>query len=338
VLGGRPLNLVVADDSGLPEKAAAAMLKLILDDKVVAVFGATQSSVMKAEQPVAEQYSVAQFSTAASSPTITAAHYNTTFRTHAMDSDKIQMFLEWVNAAGKHKIAGLFENTDSGISQLTWMRDNLTAFAPNAELRSFTYELTVVDFTALLLQIKDYGADALWLGGTGAQNILIMKQALDVGLYPSTPTTGAADWAVRSDYWDALGQNGTGICFVAFYSPNQKRTQLGDDGFNLYLRDYGTPPVYEAINAFGQANIIAQAINQANSTDSALIVQALRTGTFTHWNSDNVTFPEIGGPYWHQWAPPMMILQITSFRQPYTQMPIIAPAALKTADFKPPPY
>ena len=55
---GRPIELVVEDTQGIPEKARAAVEKLITRDKVVAVIGEHQSSSVLAAIEVAHRYNV----------------------------------------------------------------------------------------------------------------------------------------------------------------------------------------------------------------------------------------------------------------------------------------
>ena len=60
---GRPIELVFEDTQGIPEKARAAVEKLITRDKVVAVVGEHQSSAVLAAMEVAHRYHVAYVNT-----------------------------------------------------------------------------------------------------------------------------------------------------------------------------------------------------------------------------------------------------------------------------------
>src|ERR687884_150118 len=57
-VNGRPIELVIEDTQGLPEKARAAVEKLITRDKVVAVTGEHQSSAALAGMEVAHRYHI----------------------------------------------------------------------------------------------------------------------------------------------------------------------------------------------------------------------------------------------------------------------------------------
>jgi branched-chain amino acid transport system substrate-binding protein len=88
VLGGRPIELVIEDDSGTPEKGVAAFRKVATKDKVIAVIGQYHSSVCTALVDVGAEYGIPTFSTGASASIITEKHQVTTFKTHVIDYDR----------------------------------------------------------------------------------------------------------------------------------------------------------------------------------------------------------------------------------------------------------
>ena len=62
-VNGRPIELVVEDTQGLPEKARSAVEKLITRDKVVAIVGEHQSSNVLAGMEVAHRYHIPYINT-----------------------------------------------------------------------------------------------------------------------------------------------------------------------------------------------------------------------------------------------------------------------------------
>ena len=77
------------------------------------------------------------------------------------------------------------------------------------------------------------------------------------------------------------------------------------------------------MNGFGDVMILAEAANQAKSTDPKAIVKALETGTFKTWADAPVTFPSAAGPYWHNWAPPMLIIHYTKPDEDWREADIV---------------
>jgi len=69
--------------------------------------------------------------------------------------------------------------------------------------------------------------------------------------------------------------------------------------------------------------IIAEGIDHAKSTDSKKLVMALQSGSFTTWTDTKATFPQADGIYWHNWAPPVLILQYTAPNQKWQDATLV---------------
>jgi branched-chain amino acid transport system substrate-binding protein len=113
-----------------------------------------------------------------------------------------------------------------------------------------------------------------------------------------------------------------------------KKTRLGDWFAERYRALYNEPAVYTAFNAFGQVVFISEAIDKAKSTKPEDVIASLESGSFLSWNG-SVTF-ERGAKHWHQWSPPMMILQHTQPNQNWETAKIIYPPDMKTGELMTP--
>lgn len=76
-------------------------------------------------------------------------------------------------------------------------------------------------------------------------------------------------------------------------------------------------------------------MNQACSRDPKRIIAQLERGRFDTWIGTGATFPRAAGVRWHQWSPPLVILQYTRPDETYDQAPILYPPAMKTGAFEP---
>src|SRR5580765_921763 len=187
VLGGRKIELIVEDDSGTPEKGAAGFRKLATQDGVVAVLGQFHSSVALAVQDLAEQFKVPIFATQASARAFTEKHLNYSFRTHVIDTDRVQLWNRWIKDKGFKTVALLAENTDYGVGLVEDTKKLFPSTAGGAELKTIVFDRAVVDLTPQLLEIKSWKPDVVINIGVGTPAYLIIKQAADVGLLPGTP-------------------------------------------------------------------------------------------------------------------------------------------------------
>lgn len=335
VLGGKKIELVIEDDAGTPEKGVAGYRKLVTQDEVVAVIGQYHSSVMNAVNDLAEQFGVPVFSTQASARILTEEHFVTTFRTHAIDPDRVRVWLNFIKEMGYQRIALLAENTDYGIGLIEETKNLAPQQGLSLELKSIVFDRGTVDFTPQLLEVKAWKPDLLINIGVGNAAYLIIKQSADIGLFPATPMLVSYDAPVRPEYWENVGEKGNYLLYISYYHPKMRTTDLGEWFKKAYEAQYKEPPVYSAFNGFGQINILAEALELAQSTKPADLIAALEKGKFTSWNG-SVTFTRGEGPYWHQWSPPLLILQYTQPNQPYERATILYPPEMKTGDYTAP--
>ncbi|MGD8647909.1 MAG: ABC transporter substrate-binding protein [Desulfobacterales bacterium] len=336
VLGGRQLELVIEDDSGTPEKGIAGYRRLVTQKNVSAVIGQVHSSVMLAVGDLSEKLGVPVFSTQASSKAITEKHLMTAFRTHAIDPDRARMWLQFIKETGYKRIGLLAENTDYGFGLVDETKAGMKALGLDLELKSLVFDKKVVDLTPQLLELKAWKPDLLIdIHSVPTSAYLMVKQAYDIGLFPSTPILASFDWPGRAEYWKNLGDKGNHILFISYYHPNMKLTDRGEWFKEQYLKKYGEFPIYAAFNGFGQILILKDALELAKSDKPADLINALEKGEFTSWNG-TVTFERGDGPYWHQWSPQLMVLQYTQSGQSPKDAPIIYPPDMKTGDYKAP--
>jgi branched-chain amino acid transport system substrate-binding protein len=333
VLGGvkgKKIEILVEDDSGTPEKGVAGYRKLVSQDGVVAVIGQFHSSVALAVQKLAEQMGVPWFATQASAPAITSNKTATSFRTHAIDSDRVTLWMAYIKSKGWKRVAILAENTDYGIGLIEETKQHNKMDNAGLELKDVIFDRTSVDFSAQLLDVKAWKPDLVINIGLPPAGLLIVKQAADIGLFPKTPMLASFDFPVRPEYWKTVGDAGTYISFISYYHPGMKRTALGDWFAKRYQEIHKEPPVYTAFNAFAQIVIVSQALAKTKDGTPAELITALETGSYQSWNG-TVTFTR-GPVHWHQWAAPMMVLQHQKPNITYDQDPIIYPPELKTGD------
>ena len=336
VLGGRKIEAVIEDDGGTPEKGIAGLRKLASQDQVVAVVGQFHSSVMTAVQQVAEQFKVPVFATQASAKEITERHLNYTFRTHVIDADRVTIWNRWIKERGFKRVAMTAENTDYGIGLVEETKKQFKTMDVKAELKTVVFDRTAVDLTPQLLEIKNWKPDLFINGGIGTPVYLTIKQAYDVGLSPATPMLITYDAPVRPEYWKTVREKGNYVTFFSYYHPSMKLPPRGDAFRKRYLAEFKEEPVYGALNAYAQVELIADALNLAKSDRIDDLVKALLAGKFEGWNG-TITFSRGEGPYWQQWSPPMLMIQYTKDEQPFADAKIVAPPEFKIGDWVSPP-
>ena len=312
---GRQLKLSVQDTQGRPEGGVAAYRRVVGEDKAIGVTGFFHSSVNIAVNEIAKGMGVPTMGTQTSASDITSKHYDVAFRTHLIDPVRVQAWLEFVQKKGFKRLSLVAETSDYGIGLVKEMEKQIKDKKLAIELQSITFDRASADLTPQLLQVKAYKPDLLINIGVGQPMDLMIDQAATLGITPEVPMLVSYDAPVRPQFWQLHANNGNKIYFIAYYSPKQKRSTLGEWFTKAYEEKYKESPIYGSLNGFGDVAIFAQAAMQAKSDDPKAIIAALETGKFESWAAGDVTFPRADGVFWHNWSPPVLILQFTEAGQ-----------------------
>jgi branched-chain amino acid transport system substrate-binding protein len=323
VIDGRKVALSVQDSQGRTESGVAAYRRLVSEDRAVAVTGFFHSSVNLAANEVAKEMGVPTLGTQTSAADITAKHYDVAFRTHVIDPVRTAAWLDFIKSKGFKRVSLLAETTDYGIGLATETEKQAKEQKLGIELQTISFDHSTTDLTPLLLQAKAFKPDLVINVGVGQPMDLMLEQATTLGLTPQTPMLVSYDAPIRPQFWQLHPKTGDKLYFIAYYSPQQKLSDIGTWFTKAYEEKYKESPVYSSLNGFGDVMIIAQALNQAKSSDPKALIKALETGKFQSWTATPVTFPRAEGVFFHNWSPPVLILQYTAAGQDWKEATVV---------------
>jgi len=276
-LKGAKVQVAFADHQGNPSVGQSQTLRLITDEKVVAMLGAYQSSVSFTATAVAERYGVPFLVADSAAPNIIGRGFKWTFRTTPIGADfaKIYtLFLTEVKRAGikLDNIAVVFENTDYGTAVSGVVSGAVKAAGFNV-VAMISYSANSTDVSPQVLQLRDKKPDVVIFISSTADAILYMKtmKTLDY-----KPPVEIADDSGFSDpaFVTSVGNLAQGVI-------NRSAWNLGPPGSptaiinDLYKAKSGQNLDDTSGRIMQGFFILADAINRAGSTDPAAIQKAL---------------------------------------------------------------
>jgi len=308
---GRKVAISIQDSAGKNEQAVAAYRRLVSNEKAVAVFGFIHSGANIAVNEVAKEMGIPTMGTQTGAGDVTAKHYDVAFRTHAVDPPRAATWLGWAKKNGFKRMSIVAETTDYGIGLVKATEDQNKSMNIGLQIQTIMFDRTTTDLLPQLLQVKAFNPDCIVNVGVGQPLDLMITQATTVGLLPKVPMVTSYDAPARPQHWQLHKEQGVGVHFIAFYTNKSKLSDVGEWFAKKYQEKFNEPPVYAALNAFGNAIVIAQAIEAAKTTEPKALIKALETGSFKGWSAVPVTFPQAEGSLWHNWSPPLMILKYT---------------------------
>lgn len=335
------LKVVIADSEGLPEKAVAIMEKLITQDGVVAVGGGYHSSVGVASKDVADSRGIPVVYAETWNDTITGDKQKYVFRIAPLSSWASSTIWKHALELPVKKVAILTENTDYGIPAAEETTKGLNS--GGVEVVTFSVDIGTQDYAGIVERIKAGNPDMIIVLATGEAGYNFTQQAADAGIGPQDVIFHAGQVSLESKaYWENVPDGN-----YAFVQRIGVPENLFNDKAKAFAKVYkertGKDAVESyAMEAYDSIAILAQAINEAGSTDGDKIVEALENishdGTlgriyFPYGTKKDPSADNKGDEWWHQWPDPALtVIQYQEEGQSSVDSPIVFPDAYKNGD------
>src|SRR3954471_2852344 len=184
-LGGAKVEVVFADNQGSPATGQNQALRLITEEKVVALSGAYQSGITLTTSAIAEKYGIPYLNGESVAASLTERGFKWFFRVTPVASDFAKIYLDFLKdmkAAGAKtdNIAIVHENTEYGTSVASVIT---SVFKENglSIAQDIAYSANTTDVQSQVLQLKDKKPDVVIMVCYQSDAILYAKtmQALD---------------------------------------------------------------------------------------------------------------------------------------------------------------
>jgi branched-chain amino acid transport system substrate-binding protein len=323
---GRPVELVFEDTQGVPEKARAAVEKLITRDKVVAIAGEHQSSAALAGIEVAHRYHVPYFNTNAWSDAVREKGYAEVFNPGNFNSRVAIATAEAVKALGAKRVLAFPENTDYGVGLAKLIGDQIKEKAPGVEYKYETLDRAGKDFLPALLPLKANPPDLIVEIMLPPAAYILINQLSEQGIAPTAKTliydaSGIADYP---DFWQNVSDGAKNMLVFGLYHPKMQMPDLGKKVAQAYTAKTKFEPNRLLFQAADSVFLIAEAIKAANGTDPDAMIKALEGMKWTGARGDITFSTEKSGYKYHQWLDvPYVTFQITAVKQPIADTKLV---------------
>jgi branched-chain amino acid transport system substrate-binding protein len=277
-LGGAKVEVVFADNQGSPATGQNQALRLISEEKVVAITGAYQSGITLTASAIAEKYGIPFLTGESVAANLTERGFKWFFRTTPVATDFARIYYDFLTdmkAAGAKtdSVALVHDNTEYGASVAATISDVFKAKGQKIAL-DVAYVSNATDVQSQVLQLKEKNPDVIIMISYTSDAILFAKtmQAQDY-----KPPLMIADDAGYSDpsFIKAVGKISQGVF-------NRSSWSVGPAGSptaviaELYKKKSGDEMDDTAAREMQGFFVLADAIDRAGSTEPAKIQAALR--------------------------------------------------------------
>jgi branched-chain amino acid transport system substrate-binding protein len=277
-LGGAKVEVVFADNQGSPATGQNQALRLITEEKVVALTGAYQSGITLTASAIAEKYGIPFLNGESVAANLTERGFKWFFRTTPVATDFAKIYADFLadmKAAGAKtdSVALVHDNTEYGTS-VAGTITSIFKEKGQAVALDVAYTVNATDVQSQVLQLKEKNPDVVIMISYTSDAILFAKtmQALDY-----KPAMLLADDAGYSDpsFIKAVGKISQG----AF---NRSSWSVGAAGSataiiaDLYKKKSGDEMDDTAARQMQGFFVLMEAIDRAGSTEPAKIQAALK--------------------------------------------------------------
>lgn len=279
ILGGRMVELRVADDEGQPKTGAMAAAKLTGQKDVVASVSTYGSSICEAAMAIYEKKKKVNIGYGVTAVRLTQKGFKYFFRTCGRDDNQGLFFAKVADERFNAKrIAIMHDNTAFGKGLAEDARRGLKGLTDAGKAEIVYYDAITPgekDFHVTLTNLRESKPDLWYFTGYYAEAALLVTQAREIGI--KCPFVGG-NAAINDEFVKIAGVELAKGCYMTNEPlPSDLPYQEAKEFLAAYKAKYGeipsSPwPIYAA-DAF---NIIAYAVDKCGSTDSDTLAAYLR--------------------------------------------------------------
>ena len=300
---GKKLELIIADDEGKADKAAAAVEKLATVDKVEVFLGGMASGAELGKIPAFKKYGKVVMSTgAAGSATVEKAlgpspDSDFYFHVHPWDYNQGASYAEGWDAIQKKypniQIKKIFLAYEEGaFGKSSWdatkvlFGSDKRYTVDGAPFKSAA--LGGGDYTAVLEAAKDFKPDLFLWAGYDADALPLLEQSKAMKFTPGIYLGAPPGWPIGFGS-SKLSKN---VMLYGMWSTALNETNAQSKKFyDAYVKKYREEPAtYFALLAYDAVYILANGIKAAGGTDAPALIKALEATKYTSALGETITF------------------------------------------------
>ena len=254
IIAGRPVEVILRDTEGDPEKGVQLARELIESEGVELLQGPVSSAVAAALTTVAQENEIILMVDPAASAFTTGQYFNPyVFRTSRTNYDDTLVIAKYLVENVGETFAHIGVDNAFGQGSGAALKYSVEKFGGEV-IEDIYAPFDTTDFTPYIQQAMDSGADCLFLTWAGTGYVTLFQQLGDLGaLDEMQVATGYGDNAsFAAVYGSALGQIGLNV-----YHYTAPDNPVNDWLTERHFEEYNEPP--DLFTAGGMASAIALA-------------------------------------------------------------------------------
>ena len=257
-VAGKKIQLIVKDDTSLPDTTRRLAQELVVNDKVnvLAGFGITPSALATA--PIATQSKTPMVVMAAATSSITQASPYIVRSSFTLPQVSVAL-ADWAPKNGIKKVVTLVSDYGPGIDAEKFFKDRLT-FNGGQVTDALRVPLRNPDFAPFLQKVRDNKPDALFVFVPSGAGAAVMKQFLERGLDKAGIRLIATGDVTDDDQLNDMGDGAIGVVTSHHYSAAHPSAMNKKFVEAFSKANRGLRPNFMAVGGYDGMRVIYEAL------------------------------------------------------------------------------
>jgi branched-chain amino acid transport system substrate-binding protein len=267
-------TLLGEDDQADPKTGTTVAQKLV-DEKVNGVVGHLNSGVTIPASAIYHQAGIPMITGSATNPKLTEQGFKNVFRVVGRDDQQGPAIASYLAAEKKPKVVAVIDDaTAYGEGIANEVEKTLKSAGVKVLPREKGTDKTT-DWKAILTKLRGENPDAVFYGGMDATGGPLIKQGRELGM---KAVFSFGDGACTEKMKELAGDAAEGLLCSQAGIPPQAASQKFLDA---YKKRFNQDPILYAPFTYDAANLLIEAMKQANSADPAKYLPALQKISFS---------------------------------------------------------
>ncbi len=267
-VAGKKIQLIIKDDTSLPDATRRLAQELVVNDKVnvLAGFGITPSALATA--PIATQSKTPLVVMAAATSSITEASPYIVRTSFTLPQVSVAL-ADWAPKNGLKKVVTLVSDYGPGIDAEKFFKERLT-FNGGQVTEALRVPMRNPDFAPFLQKVRDLKPDALFVFVPSGAGAAVMKQFLERGMDKAGIKLIATGDVTDDDQLNDMGDGALGVVTSHHYSaahPSAMNKKFVDA---FSKANKGMRPNFMAVGGYDGMRVIYEALRTAKTTGKAM--------------------------------------------------------------------
>jgi branched-chain amino acid transport system substrate-binding protein len=257
-VAGKKIQLIVKDDTSLPDTTRRLAQELVVNDKVnvLAGFGITPSALATA--PIATQSKTPMVVMAAATSSITQSSPYIVRTSFTLPQVSVAL-ADWAPKNGIKKVVTLVSDYGPGIDAEKFFKDRLT-FNGGQVTDALRVPLRNPDFAPFLQKVRDNKPDALFVFVPSGAGAAVMKQFLERGLDKAGIRLIATGDVTDDDQLNDMGDGALGVVTSHHYSAAHPSAMNKKFVEAFSKANKGLRPNFMAVGGYDGMRVIYEAL------------------------------------------------------------------------------